>query len=79
MDKEAIKKELVDGSNEVLSKYGEKEILDSVSVMNNTPLFLPRKSHGQRSLAGCKPWRPSKKLDLAAKGALSGINHMPRT
>ena len=34
MDKEAIKKELVDGSNEILSKYGEREILDSVSVMN---------------------------------------------
>ena len=21
-----------------------------------TPVFLPRKSHGQRSLAGCSPW-----------------------
>ena len=34
MDKEAIKKELIDKSNEILTKYGEKEILDSVSVMN---------------------------------------------
>ena len=21
-----------------------------------TPVFLPRESHGQRSLAGCSPW-----------------------
>ena len=23
---------------------------------NGNPLFLPGKSHGQRSLAGCSPW-----------------------
>lgn len=34
MDKEAIKKELVDKSNGILTKHGEKEILESVSVMN---------------------------------------------
>lgn len=34
MDKEAIKKELVDESNNILAKYDEMEIVDSVSVMN---------------------------------------------
>ena len=34
MDKETIKKELVDKSNAILAKHGENEILDSVSVMN---------------------------------------------
>ena len=34
MDKETIKKELVDKSNAILEKHGENEILDSVSVMN---------------------------------------------
>ena len=34
MDKERIKKELVEKSNAVLAKHGENEILDSVSVMN---------------------------------------------
>ena len=27
-----------------------------------TPVFLPGKSHGQRSLASCRPWGP-KELD----------------
>ena len=34
MDKEAIKKELLDGSNSILEKYGEFELVDSISVMN---------------------------------------------
>lgn len=34
MDKETIKKELVEKSNAILAKHGENEILDSVSVMN---------------------------------------------
>ena len=34
MDKEAIKKELVDESNNILAKYSEMEPVDSVSVMN---------------------------------------------
>ena len=28
-----------------------------------TPVFLPGKSHGQRSLGGCSPW-DCKKLDM---------------
>ena len=28
-----------------------------------TPVFLPGKSHGQRSLAGCSPWHRVQKLD----------------
>ena len=33
-----------------------------------TPVFLPGKSHGQRSLAGCSPWdRRRVGHDLAAK------------
>ena len=27
---------------------------------NGNPLFLPGKSHGQRSLAGCSPWGSQK-------------------
>ena len=34
MDKEAIKEDLINKSNAILNKYGEREILDSVSVMN---------------------------------------------
>lgn len=34
MDKEAIKKELLDGSNSILEKYGEYELVDGISVMN---------------------------------------------
>ncbi len=34
MDKQTIKKELVDKSNDILTKHGEKAIVDSVSVMN---------------------------------------------
>nr|WP_294999022.1 hypothetical protein [uncultured Methanobrevibacter sp.] len=34
MDNETIKKELVDKSNNILAKYSEPDIVDSVSVMN---------------------------------------------
>ena len=34
MDKEKIKSELVDKSNNILAKYAEKDIVESVSVMN---------------------------------------------
>lgn len=34
MDKEAIKKELVDKSNNILAKHGEADTVDSISVMN---------------------------------------------
>ena len=34
MDKETIKKELVDKSNKILEKYSEQEMIESVSVMN---------------------------------------------
>lgn len=34
MDKETIKKELVDISNNILLKYSEPDIVESVSVMN---------------------------------------------
>jgi len=34
MDKETIKKELVDKSNNILAKYAEPDIVESVSVMN---------------------------------------------
>ena len=34
MDKEKIKAELVDGSNNILAKYEENDIVESVSVMN---------------------------------------------
>ena len=34
MDKEAIKKELVDISNKILEKYSEMDVVESVSVMN---------------------------------------------
>lgn len=34
MDKERIKKELVDCSNDILKKYSEYDLIDNVSVMN---------------------------------------------
>ena len=34
MDKEQIKKELVDKSNDILTKYSEPDVVESVSVMN---------------------------------------------
>lgn len=34
MDKETIKKELVNEANDILIKYDENELIDSVSVMN---------------------------------------------
>ena len=34
MDKEYIKKELVDKSNNILAKYSEPDVVESVSVMN---------------------------------------------
>ena len=34
MDKEKLKQELVDESNKILNKYGEMDVVDSVSVMN---------------------------------------------
>ncbi len=34
MDKETIKKELIDKSNSILEKYSEPDIVDYVSVMN---------------------------------------------
>lgn len=34
IDKAKIKEELVDGSNNILAKYAEKDIVESVSVMN---------------------------------------------
>lgn len=34
MDKEQIKTELIDKSNNILAKYDEMEIIDSVSIMN---------------------------------------------
>ena len=32
-----------------------------------TPVFLPGKFHGQRSLAGCSPWGSKEWDDLATK------------
>ena len=34
MDKEQIKKELVDKSNRILDKYSEMHVVESISVMN---------------------------------------------
>ena len=34
MDKEAIKQELIDKSNKVLTKYSEPDVVESVSIMN---------------------------------------------
>ena len=37
-----------------------------------TPLFLPGKSHGQRSLAGCSPWG-HKELDTTERLHYEGL------
>ena len=34
MDKEAIKKELIEKSNEILTKYSEPDVVEDISVMN---------------------------------------------
>lgn len=34
MDKDAIKQELIDKSNNVLTKYSEPDVVESVSIMN---------------------------------------------
>lgn len=34
MDKEQIKSELVDKSNDILQKYNEMDVIDTISVMN---------------------------------------------
>lgn len=34
MDKEQIKKELIDKSNDILTKYSEPDTVESISVMN---------------------------------------------
>jgi hypothetical protein len=34
MDKEAIKKELVEKSNDLLAKYSEPDVVEDISVMN---------------------------------------------
>ena len=45
-----------------------------------TPVFLPGKSHGQRSLAGYSPWgRKRAGHDLATKLTRSPLVHSPRT
>ena len=36
---------------------------DSLEKWQPTPVLLPGKSHGQRSLAGCSPWG-HKELDM---------------
>ena len=33
-DKDAIKKELIEGSNIILKRYDEEDVVDSISVMN---------------------------------------------
>ena len=34
MDKDQIKKELIDKSNDILQKYSEPDVIDDISVMN---------------------------------------------
>ena len=36
--------------------FVRKYVLDSEKAMAPTPVLLPGKSHGQRSLVGCSPW-----------------------
>ena len=43
-----------------------------------TPVFLPRKFHGQRSLAGCSTWG-RKKLDMTERLTLSLFTKMATT
>ena len=40
-----------------------------------TPVFLPGKSHGQRSLAGYRPWVCRVGCDLVTKQQQTSINH----
>ena len=41
-----------------VQSLGQKDLLEE--EMATTPVFLPEKSHGQRSLAGYSPWGSQK-------------------
>ena len=41
--------------------------------MATTTVFLPRESHGQRSLAGCSPWGP-KESDMTEATEHAGMH-----
>ena len=43
--------------------------------MKSTPVFLPGKSHGQRSLAGYSPWSHKEPDSSAALGIFSCVMH----
>ena len=49
---------------------GREDPLEKGMATKNTPLFLPREFHGQRSLVGCSPWG-CKELDMTEGLALS--------
>ena len=43
--------------------------------MQPTPVFLPGKSHGWRSLVGCSPWG-HKELDMTEELSMHTNKHM---
>ena len=52
---EAKPQKTVTDSLFAISKY-EKDTVDYYNKWHPTPILLPGKSHGQRSLVGCSPW-----------------------
>ena len=42
--------------NGVLGWYNGAQLITRRRQWHPTPVLLPRKSHGQRSLVGCSPW-----------------------
>ena len=36
--------------------FSAARVLEHAHLQRGTPVFLPRESHGQRSLAGYSPW-----------------------
>ena len=57
VDKEKIKQELVEGSNDIMAKYDEMDVMDSVSVMNmaaKTVFLGSLRVYNEDSVSGIK-------------------------
>ena len=39
-----------------IDRWMDKEVVVYIHIWHPTPVLLPGKSHGQRSLVGCSPW-----------------------
>ena len=56
----------------LVQSLGQEDLLET--EMATTPLFLPGKSHGWRSLVGCSPWG-HKESDTTSLSLLEDFKH----